>query len=122
MKKTSIDKAPNNPDAITILNKLRVEYAKNVIIGHLNINTLANKFDALNFIIKDNIDILILGETKLDDSFPEEQFYIDGFSKPYRLDRNCYGGGVMIYVRKDIPSKELKIHKFSKILKQYLWR
>ena len=30
-----------------------------------------------------------------------------GFSLPYRLDRNCNGGGVMIFVREDIPSKLL---------------
>ena len=111
---TITEESCDTPGAVNILNKIRLKYAKNVIIGHLNINTLANKFDALNLIIKDKIDILILGETKLDDTFPEKQFIIEGFSKPYRLDRNCHGGGVMIYVRKDIPSKELKNHKFSK--------
>ena len=68
----------------------------------------------MNLIIKDKVDILILGETKLDASFPENQFYIDGFSQPYRLDRNIHGGGVMIYIRKDLPSKELKNHNFTK--------
>ena len=48
------------------------------------------------------------------DSFPEKQFIIQGYTKPYRLDRNSNGGGVLIYVRKDIPSKQLKIHEFSK--------
>ena len=45
---------------------------------------------------------------------PDSQFHIEGFKKPYRLDRNCNGGGVLIYVRKDIPSKELKKHNISK--------
>ena len=71
-------------DALNVLTQMRLKYMKNLIIGHLNINTLANKFDALNLIINDKVDILILGETKLDASFPENQFYIDGFSKPYR--------------------------------------
>ena len=53
-----------------------------------------------------NVDILVVGETKLDSSFPKSQFKISGFSKPYRIDRNEYGGGVMIYVREDIPSQE----------------
>ena len=62
---------------------------KNVIIGHLNINLLRNKFDQLKCIINDKIDILIIGDTKLDGSFPENQFMIDGYKKPYRLlDRN----------------------------------
>jgi hypothetical protein len=47
-------------------------------------------------------------------SFPPEQFLIEGYSKPYRLDRNRNGGGVIIYVREDIPSKELNKHRFTK--------
>ena len=85
-----------------------------MVIGSLNINSLTNKFDALNVIVNNQVDIVILDETKLDDTFTEDQFCIEGFSKPYRLDRNRNGGGVMIYVRKDIPSKELKNHKFIK--------
>ena len=54
---------------------------------------------------------MVIGETKLDDTFPESQFLIDGFKKPYRKDRNKSGGGVMIYVRDDIPSQEKE--KFS---------
>ena len=55
-------------------------------------------------------DVIIVTETKLDDSFPKAQFCIDGFSIPYRLDRNRNGGGLMIYVRDDIPSKMLTKH------------
>ena len=29
---------------------------------------------------------------------------IDGFSTPYRLDRNSNGGGLILFVRKDISS------------------
>ena len=32
---------------------------------------------------------------------------IDGFSCPYRLDRDSKGGGIMLYVREDIPSNFL---------------
>ena len=48
-------------------------------------------------------------ETKLDNSFPEGQFLIPGHSSPYRFDRTCRGGGIMLYVRKDIPYKLLSI-------------
>ena len=41
----------------------------------------------------------MISETKLDSSFPEGQFLIPGYSSPYRLDRNCRGGGIMLYVR-----------------------
>ena len=36
-----------------------------------------------------------------------EIFLIDGFSTPYRLDRWTYGGGLMLFVRKGIPSNLL---------------
>ena len=58
--------------------------------------------------------LLTIQETKLDSSFPTQQFSLDGFSAPYRLDRNREGGGVLIYVREDIPSKELSKHTFTK--------
>ena len=56
------------------------------------------------------LDILIITETKLDGTFPFSQFYIDGSSKPYHLDMNRNGGGVIIYVREDITSKILTKH------------
>ena len=37
---------------------------------------------------------------------------IYGFSMPYRQDRNRNGGGIMIYIRDDIPSKLLTKHVF----------
>ena len=49
----------------------------------------------------------MISETKLDYSFPEGQFLIAGYSTPYRINCNCHGGGIMLYVRADIPSKLL---------------
>ena len=57
--------------------------------------------------IKDNIDILLLSETKLDQTFPSNQFEIDGY-KSIRLDRNCHGGGILFFIRNELPCKELK--------------
>ena len=55
----------------------------------------------------DKTDILFISETKLDSSFPVNQFLIDGLTPPYRLGRNANGGGIMLYVRQDIASKLL---------------
>ena len=41
--------------------------------------------------------------------FTGESFLIDGFSQPYRIDRNSSGGGIMLYVKDDIPSNLLKV-------------
>ena len=54
--------------------------------------------------IKGNIDVLLVSETKTDDSFPIGNFLIDGFSTPYRLDWNLNGGGLMLFVIEDTPS------------------
>ena len=48
--------------------------------------------------IKGSIDVLLVSETKIDDSFPNGNFLVDGFSTPYKLDRNSNGGGVMLFV------------------------
>ena len=58
------------------------------------------------------VDILILTETKLRDSFPTSQYMVDGFSMPYRQDRNRIGDGIMIYNCDNIPSKLLTRHVF----------
>ena len=88
--------------------KLRLRNHNRIIIGNLNINSISNKFDQLKNLVEGNIDILVITETKLDSTFPTSQFLINGFCRPYRQDRNRNGGGVLIYVREDIPSKELK--------------
>ena len=105
---------PDTESAFDILRKIRVENVNKIMIGTLNINSLASKFDQLREVIGKNLDILTIQETKLDASFPPQQFILDGYSEPYRLDRNRDGGGVMIYVREDIPSKELSKHNFTK--------
>ena len=47
---------------------------------------------------------MLVSETKIDDSFPNRNFLIDGCSTPYRLGGNSNGGGLMLLVREDIPS------------------
>ena len=80
-----------------------------VIIGNLNINAIRNKFEQLKETV---LEILVVTETKLDETFLESLFLMDGFSKPYRLDRNKNGGGVMIFIRDTISSKILEKHIF----------
>ena len=74
----------------------------------MNINSIRYKIDQLKVIIQDNIDILIIQETKLDGTFPDGQFYIEGFSPPFRRDRNSHGGGLLVYIKEHIPAKILK--------------
>ena len=52
-----------------------------------------------------NINRIVIGNLNVNSSFPTSQNLVDGFSEPFRLDRNRSGGKVIIYVRDDIPSK-----------------
>ena len=100
----------NGHGAEKLLNDLRLKNLNRLIIGHLNINSLRDKFEALGQIVKHNLDILILSETKLDHTFPDSQFYMGGY-RLIREDRDKngqYGGGIAMFIREDIPCKELK--------------
>ena len=57
-------------DDLIGLSRQRLEYPKNLIIGHLNINSVRNKFSSLQQTVFSKTDILLLSETKIDDSFP----------------------------------------------------
>ena len=98
-------------NSLDSLRKLKLRNVNKVIIGNININSLPAKFDQVKEVILKNVDILVITETKLDDTFPLGQFSVDGFTMPYRLDRNRNGGDVIIYVREDMPSKILEKHK-----------
>ena len=52
-----------------------------------------------------SVDVLVLSETKIDESFPEDQFKIPGFCTPFRLDRGRFGGGILVYIQENIPAK-----------------
>ena len=76
-------------------------------IGYININSLRNKFDLLSEIIQNKFSILAVGETKLDDTFPINQFYLHNYKSPYRLDKSKSSGGLLVYIFSDIVSKQL---------------
>ena len=85
----------NEYDINLVLRKLGLSYPNNVIIGHLNINSIRNKFEMLQFLLADYTDIFI-SESKLDGTFPSSQFQIFDFRTPYRLDRNDRGERILL--------------------------
>ena len=65
-----------------------------IVVVHLNINSIRNKFDFLAHQVQGNIDILLMiSEIKPDQSFPPGQFLLDGYSVPFRSDKDGNGGG-----------------------------
>ena len=99
------------------MKNLRLKNVNKTIIGQININSISSKFDQLKELVLKHVDILVVCETKLDETFPSSQFHMDGFALPYRLDRNRNDGGVLIFVKEDIPSKLLTKHNFPSDVK-----
>ena len=91
MSNSYIDETDTDP--LHILKTLKIKNLNRLVIGQLNINSLRNKFESLKLLLRDNIDILVITESKLDDTFTSQQFAIEGYALPYRLDNDSMSGG-----------------------------
>lgn len=78
-------------------------------MSHLNISSLRNKFESLKLIISPIFDISLVLEAKIDESFPNNQFSINEY-RVFRRDKNCFGGGLCLYFKVNITSKQLNLH------------
>ena len=95
------------------LHNLRLKYPKNITFGYINITSIRNKFDNFSLMKQDYIDILVTAETKLDASFPKNQFLIPGFKTPYRLDGSDKSGGLLVYVKDCLLATQIKVDYMS---------
>ena len=62
--------------------------------------------------IKGKVYIFVINETKLDESFPSNQFAMPGY-KFIRRDRNKFGGVIAFYITDQLPSQTIKIENPS---------
>ena len=93
------------------LNKIkmqRLEHFNTLIVGHLNINSIRNKFEMIGEIIT-NFDIFSTSGSKIDSTFADMQFKINEY-KLLRHDRNRFCAGLMLYLIEGIPCTFLNIH------------
>ena len=93
---------------VSELNMLK-RYANNLKLGHLNVNSMGGfkLFEIKNMLRNNLLDIFVLSETKIDDTYPNSQFYVKGY-KLYRQDRTNFGGGLIIYARSDLLTKRVE--------------
>ena len=82
----------------------KLKNPKNITIDYLNVNSLRNKY--IEELIKSKLDVFLVSKTKIDHSFPNQQFSIDGY-KTYRRDRNNFGLGLLLYLIENILRREL---------------
>ena len=92
------------------LREIKLKNPKNPFLAYINVNSIRNKYSDLFAFLDCNIDILTIAEANLDCTFPTAQFIVEGYKEPFRKDRNKNGGGRLVYVKEDIPSRELKNH------------
>ena len=69
-----------------VLKDIRKGNVNKLVIGQLNKNSLGKKIDMLSELIKGFVDIFMISETKLDNSFPKSQFFIDGSHAQFRCE------------------------------------
>ena len=75
-------------DPFCLLKKLMLKNSHQVVIGQININSIRNKFELFKKLVKGILDIVVVTESKLDESFPQQQFLMEGYNLPFRADRN----------------------------------
>ena len=80
---SSRDKVNTN-ESLSRLKDIKLKNINRVIIPQLNINSLQNKFDLLKETVTGYVNILLITESKFDNSFQTSQFQINGFISPYR--------------------------------------
>ena len=61
---------------IDSIRKLKLSNPRKIILGHLNVNSLRNKFESVADVIQGIFDIFLLSETKIE-SFPDKQFCLN---------------------------------------------
>jgi len=95
------------PDIVTT----RQKDSRGLMMCHLNVNSLQNKFEEIGWLINETkAHVVFLTETKIDASYPNSQFKINGYNM-YRNDRKKGGGGIIAYFSSKLPTKRLKLNR-----------
>ena len=80
-------KISSKSEALHEVTLFRQKFIKNLVFGYLNANCVRNKFETLEFLIKDKFDVFLVSESKLDSGFSEAGFKIPGY-RIFRQDRD----------------------------------
>ena len=85
----------------------RKQDSRNLLLCHLNVNSIQNKIDELSELMRSfQCQIMALSETKIDSTYPNKQFQMQGY-KIFRKDRKAKGGGVMLYIAEELKPRKL---------------
>ena len=99
--------------------------ANNFNVVHFNINSITaeGRLDELTDVCRIlNVSVLVLTETKLDKTIPDNQIRIRGYHDPIRCDRlenGRNGGGVLVYIAEHLIFEQIK--EFQSEFFEHLW-
>ena len=77
--------------------------------AHFNINSIRapGRLEALNDYAKVlSLNFIVITESKLDETIPSSLIELTGFHEPLRRDRDCHGGGCLIYISDNLTFKQ----------------
>ena len=72
-------KSDQNDDPKEVLKNLRLKNINRLLCARLNVKFIRNKFDSIVDIVNNNIDILMISETKVDPSLVQDSFTFMAF-------------------------------------------
>ena len=72
-------------------------------------NSIRNKFEILQEIIKQNVDALTIVEIEIDVFFPSAQCFLERYQSSYRLDISHKSGGLLVHVKETVPPHRLSL-------------
>ena len=88
---STLDKvATEEEDVKSSLCSLKLRNVNRLIFSQININSIRNNFKQLFSLVSNNLDVLLISETKNDNTFPVSYFCVPGYSVPFRLERTRY--------------------------------
>ena len=102
----------DNYEPLTVLKQQNPRY---FTVGYININSVRNKFYCIqDLLMSNNLDLIFIAETKIDNSFPDSQFSVNNYHM-WRADRSINGGGILAYLRSDIAGERKQEYEFEEI-------
>ena len=92
-----------NTEIFEELKEVRKRHPQQFMCSYLNVNSFRYKFCSIKelWTTRIHVDMLIIAETKLDDTFTNSQFEVDNYHL-WRADRSSHGGGILVYLRSDL--------------------
>ena len=115
----TLDETVKEEDVKSSLCNLKLRNLNRLIFGQINIDSIRKNFELLLSLVSNNIDVLLISETKSDNTFPVSQFCVPGYSVPFRFDRTGNGGDIMLYVKEHIPCRMLSKFTFEKEIEAF---